>query len=71
MEDNSLNRAQLIALIKDLSTELVYMCGFATNGPGTKAALDALKVAERAESALEEEEKALDAWYKQEFGEDA
>lgn len=71
MEDNSLNRAQLIALIKDLSTELVYMCGFAISGPATKAALDALKLAERAESALEAEEKALDAWYKQEFGEDA
>jgi len=60
MNDLSLSRPELIALINDLSTELIYMCSFAVDGRGTKAALAALRLAERAENVVDAEEKALE-----------
>jgi len=76
MNDLSLSRPELIALIGDLKeaiTELVHVGRYRTITSeclGTEAALAAIKLAQRAGNVLEAEEKALEEWRKHEFGDD-
>ena len=68
MADNSLTRAQLIALITDLSNVLADVCTSYGSGD-IDPIVKALPVVTAAEAALRAEEAALEEWYREHEGE--
>jgi len=68
MADKSLARAQLIALITDLSNTLADICMSYGSGD-IDPIMKALPVITAAEAALKAEHAALEEWYRQHEGE--
>ena len=68
MADKSLTRAQLIALITDLSNTLADICMSYGSGD-IDPIMKALPVVTAAEAALEAEHAALEEWYREHEGE--
>jgi len=68
MADKSLTRAQLIALITDLSNILTDVCTSYGSGD-IDPIMKALPVVTAAEAALRAEEAALEEWYREHEGE--
>ena len=68
MADKSLTRAQLIALITDLSNTLADICTSYGSGD-IDPIMKALLVVTAAEAALRAEEAALEEWYREHEGE--
>ena len=68
MADKSLTRAQLIALITDLSNTLADICMSYGSGD-IDPIMKALPVVTAAEAALKAEHAALEEWYREHEGE--